>query len=68
MWGVVENDKVYLCPETATLAGRHKLNPTLETTRGQARVFKRLDAAEGVLFVVEFGEITIMKTNKSLLT
>ncbi len=52
---------------TVTLNGRHKLNPMLETARGQTRVFKRLDAAVGVLFEVGFGKITIVKTNKSLL-
>lgn len=37
-----------------TLEGNHKLNPKLETARGQVRVFKRLDAAVGVLFGVGF--------------
>jgi len=44
-----------------TLEGKHKLNPTLETARGQTRVFKRLDAAVGVLFDIGFGEITIVQ-------
>ncbi len=42
-----------------TLAGKHQLNPTLETARGQVRVFKRLDAAVGVLFDLGFQEIRI---------
>lgn len=42
-----------------TLEGNHKLTPTLETARGQVRVFKRLDAAVGVLFGVGFGEVKI---------
>lgn len=46
---------------TVTLNGKHKLNPTLETSRGQTRVFKRLDAAVGVLFGVGFDEITIVR-------
>ena len=46
---------------TVTLEGTHKLNSTLETARGQIRVFKRLDAAVGVLFEVGFGEITIIR-------
>lgn len=44
---------------TVTLAGKHKLNPVLETARGQVRVFKRLDAAVGVLFGMGFGEIHV---------
>jgi len=44
---------------TVTLSGTHKLNPVLKTARGQVRVFKRLDAAVGVLFEVE--EISIQK-------
>ena len=43
-----------------TLNGKHKLNPMLETARGQVRVFKRLDAAVGVLFDVGFDEIKIV--------
>jgi hypothetical protein len=46
---------------TVTLDGKHKLNPMLETARGQVRVFKRLDVAVGVLFEVGFGEIKIVK-------
>lgn len=46
---------------TVTLTGKHKLNPMLETARGQVRVFKRLDAAVGVLFEVGFGEISIQQ-------
>lgn len=45
-----------------TLDGKHKLNPMLETARGQVRVFKRLDAAVGVLFEVGFCELTIKQT------
>jgi len=30
-----------------TLAGKHKMNPTLEMARGQVRVLKTLDAAVG---------------------
>jgi hypothetical protein len=44
-----------------TLAGKHHLNPMLETARGQVRVFKRLDAAVGVLFELGFGEIKIVQ-------
>jgi len=44
-----------------TLSGTHKLNPMLETTRGQVRVFKRLDAAVGVLFEIGVEEISIQK-------
>ena len=47
---------------TVTLAGKHKLNPMLETARGQVRVFKRLDAAVGVLFEIGFGEIRIVQS------
>lgn len=46
---------------TVSLAGKHKLNPMLETARGQVRVFKRLDAAVGVLFEVGFGEIKLVR-------
>ena len=46
---------------TVTLSGKHKLNPMLETARGQIRVFKRLDAAVGVLFEVGFGEVKIVR-------
>ena len=44
-----------------TLEGNHKLNPTLETARGDVRVFKRLDAAVGVLFDIGFGDIRIVR-------
>jgi len=44
-----------------TLAGSHKLSPTLETSQGHVRLFKKLDAAVGVLFEVGFGEIKIVK-------
>jgi hypothetical protein len=44
-----------------TLTGKHKLNPMLETARGQVRVFKRLDAAVGVLFEVGFSEVKIAR-------
>jgi len=43
------------------LAGKHKLNPLLETARGQVRVFKRLDAAVGVLFGVGFKEVKVVQ-------
>jgi hypothetical protein len=33
-----------------TLNGKHKLNATLETARGEVRVFKRLDVAVDLLF------------------
>ena len=46
---------------TVSLEGKHKLNPILETARGQVRVFKRLDAAIGVLFEIGFEEIKIIK-------
>jgi hypothetical protein len=45
-----------------TLAGNHKLNPMLETARGQVRVFKRLDAAVGVLFELGFEGVTIVRS------
>jgi len=46
---------------TVTLSGAHKLNPLFETARGEIRVFKRLDAAVGVLFEVGVEEIKIIK-------
>jgi hypothetical protein len=46
---------------TVTLAGKHKLNPLLETARGQVRVFKRLDAAVGVLFELGFEKINVIQ-------
>jgi hypothetical protein len=44
-----------------TLAGKHKMNPTLETARGHVRVFKRLDAAVGVLFDLGFEKINVVR-------
>jgi len=44
-----------------TLAGKHQLNPTLETARGEARVFKRLDAAVGVLFELGFEGVNVVQ-------
>ena len=44
-----------------TLAGSHKLTPTLETSQGHARLFKKLDAAVGVLFEVGFEGVKIVK-------
>lgn len=44
-----------------TLVGKHKLNPKLETARGQVRVFKRLDAAVGVLFKLGFKEVKVVQ-------
>lgn len=46
---------------TVELNGKHKLNPMLETARGQVRVFKRLDAAVGVLFELGFNEISVIR-------
>jgi len=46
---------------TVVLDGTHQLNPMLETARGQVRVFKRLDAAVGVLFGIGFGEVKIVR-------
>jgi hypothetical protein len=46
---------------TVTLSGTHKLNPTLEAARGHVRVFKRLDAAVGVLFELGFAEVTVVR-------
>jgi len=46
---------------SVSLNGTHKLNPLFETARGQVRVFKRLDAAVGVLFEVGFEEIKIIQ-------
>jgi len=43
------------------LDGTHKLNPMLETARGHIRVFKRLDAAVGVLFEIGFDELKIIR-------
>jgi hypothetical protein len=44
-----------------TLAGKHKMNPALETARGHVRVFKRLDAAVGVLFELGFEKINVIR-------
>ncbi|MDD5319482.1 MAG: hypothetical protein PHD43_02485 [Methylococcales bacterium] len=44
-----------------TLAGKHKLNPKLETARGEMRVFKRLDAAVGVLFELGFEGVNVVR-------
>ena len=44
-----------------TLAGKHKLNPKLETARGQVRVFKWLNTAVGVLFEIGFKEVKIVQ-------
>jgi len=44
-----------------TLAGKHKLNPMLETARGHVRVFKRLDAAVGVLFELGFEGVKVVR-------
>ena len=44
-----------------TLAGKHQLNPILETARGQVRVFKRLDAAVGVLFELGFEGVKVVR-------
>jgi len=46
---------------SVSLDGTHKLNPMLETARGQVRVFKRLDAAVGVLFEIGSDEIKIIR-------
>jgi hypothetical protein len=44
-----------------TLAGKHNLNQALETARGQVRVFKRLDAAVGVLFELGFEGVNVVR-------
>lgn len=44
---------------TVTLNGTHKLNPLLETARGQIRIFKRLDAAVQLLFKIGFTQLNI---------
>jgi len=46
---------------SVSLDGTHKLNPMLETARGQVRVFKRLDAAVGVLFELGIEEIKLVQ-------
>lgn len=44
-----------------TLAGNHKLTEELETSQGHMRVFKKVNAAVGVLFGIGFSEIKIVK-------
>jgi len=44
-----------------TLDGKHKMNPVLETARGHVRVFKRLDAAVGVLFELGFEKVNVVR-------
>jgi len=44
-----------------TLAGSHKLTPTLETSLGQVRLFKKINAAVEVLFDIGFEEIKVLK-------
>ena len=44
-----------------TLAGSHKLTPTLETSQGHVRLFKKVDAAVGVLFEVGFSGVRVVK-------
>jgi hypothetical protein len=44
-----------------TLAGKHKLAPELEAARGHVRVFKRLDAAVGVLFDLGFDVVNVVR-------
>jgi hypothetical protein len=44
-----------------TLPGKHKMNPMLETARGHVRVFKRLDAAVGVLFDLGFDKVNVVR-------
>ena len=44
-----------------TLNGIHQLKAELEMARGGTRVFKRLDAAVGVLFEIGFNEIKIIR-------
>ena len=57
---VIKHDKLY-GGWIVTLSGTHKLNPILETARGDVRVFKRLDVAVGVLFEIGFSEIKIIQ-------
>jgi len=49
---------------TVTLEGAHKLNPKLEIARGGSRVFKRLDAAVGVLFELGINEIKVINISQ----
>jgi hypothetical protein len=44
-----------------TLAGKHKLTRELEAARGHVRVFKRLDAAVGVLFELGFDGVKVVR-------
>ncbi|MCF7970293.1 MAG: hypothetical protein K9L22_03890 [Methylococcaceae bacterium] len=44
-----------------TLNGTHQLKPELEIARGGTRIFKKLDAAVGVLFDIGFSEIRIVQ-------
>ena len=57
---IIKHDKLH-GGWIVTLAGTHKLNPILETARGDVRVFKRLDVAVGVLFEIGFSEIKIVQ-------
>ncbi|MGZ8182300.1 MAG: hypothetical protein ACXWT1_10105 [Methylobacter sp.] len=43
------------------LTGTHKLNPILEAARGHVRVFKRLDAAVGLLFELGFNGVNVVR-------
>ncbi|SJM95974.1 hypothetical protein [Crenothrix polyspora] len=44
-----------------TLTGKHKLNATLETARGEVRVFKRLDVAVDLLFGLGVGKVEVVR-------
>jgi hypothetical protein len=44
-----------------TLNGKHKLNATLETARGEVRVFKRLDVAVELLFGLGVGKVEVVR-------
>lgn len=46
---------------SVTLAGRHPLNPMLETARGQMRMFKTLDAAAETVFSLGFKRAQIFE-------
>lgn len=41
------------------LAGKHRLDPMLELSRGGPRVFKTLDAAAEVLFEIGFTSVKV---------
>ncbi len=43
------------------LNGKHKLNATLETARGEVRVFKRLDVAVELLFGLGVGKVEVVR-------